>query len=116
MRFSSGLFCALAILVSGQASFAEEEVPTYQRQRYAAWDGTPSASGWGYSPSYAGAAYGAPYAAAYWGGFAGQAYAGTWYQRPYPYHFDYYRGRFGAPSASKAQSDCPCANETNGPQ
>ncbi|NOY43638.1 MAG: hypothetical protein GXP26_17615 [Planctomycetes bacterium] len=112
MRFSFGLFCALAILVSGQASFAEEEVPTYQRQRYAAGDGAPYSTGWGGAPGYAGAGYGA----AYWGGFAGQAYAGTWYQRPYPYHFDYYRGRFGAQSARKPQSDCPCATEGAGPQ
>lgn len=109
MRFSISLFCALAILVSGRVSCAEGEVPTYQRQRHVAWDGVPPASGWGYSPAgYAGAAY--------WGGFAGQAYAGTWYQRPYPYHFDYYRGRFSAPPVSKAQSDCPCATEASGPQ
>ena len=41
--------------------------------------------------------------------------AGSWYQRPYPYHFDYYRHRWGAPpegygaDPGYAPTDCPCA-------
>ena len=32
--------------------------------------------------------------------------AGSWYARPYPHHFDYYRRRYSAPPI---QPDCPCA-------
>ncbi len=36
---------------------------------------------------------------------------GSWYQRPYPYHFDYYRYRWGGPpnGYGTASEDCPCA-------
>ena len=42
--------------------------------------------------------------------------AGYYYQRPYPYHFDYYRHRWGAPPVDHGYSpepapvadDCPC--------
>jgi hypothetical protein len=38
--------------------------------------------------------------------------AGSWYSRPYPYHFDYYRGRWdGISSPSTPSADCPCASE-----
>lgn len=39
-----------------------------------------------------------------WSGGYGFGYAGSWYARPYPYHFDYYRHRWGAPPAP----ECPC--------
>lgn len=42
-------------------------------------------------------------------GFGTQFYAGTWYQRPYPYHFDYYRMRYGTPSVQQIAPDCPAA-------
>ncbi|MGI9427740.1 MAG: hypothetical protein ACR2NM_03700 [Bythopirellula sp.] len=32
--------------------------------------------------------------------------AGSWYARPYPYHFDYYRWRYSVPPQPQ---DCPCA-------
>lgn len=36
--------------------------------------------------------------------------AGSWYQRPYPYHFDYYRYRWGGGAPEQAPiTDCPCA-------
>ena len=47
--------------------------------------------------------------------FAPPIIAGSWYQRPYPYHFDYYRSRWGAPQGGYggepgvATPDCPCA-------
>lgn len=31
--------------------------------------------------------------------------AGSWYTRPYPHHFDYYRSRYSTPQ----RSDCHCA-------
>jgi hypothetical protein len=34
--------------------------------------------------------------------------ANSWYARPYPYHFDYFRGRWNGRPGSPA-SDCPCA-------
>jgi hypothetical protein len=43
--------------------------------------------------------------------------AGSWYERPYPYHFDYYRHRWGgAPAGAYGNAgvemipaaDCPC--------
>lgn len=35
--------------------------------------------------------------------------AGSWYTRPYPYHFDYYRWRYSTP---RQTVDCPCAEAT----
>lgn len=49
--------------------------------------------------------------------FAQPLVTGTWYQRPYPYHFDYYRYRWGgAPNGVYGDptiemmpaADCPC--------
>lgn len=37
--------------------------------------------------------------------------AGSWYERPYPYHFDYYRWRYSAPQAAPG---CVCADEAVG--
>ena len=37
--------------------------------------------------------------------------AGTYYERPYPYHFDYYRHRWGAQESPAPVADCPCATE-----
>lgn len=46
-------------------------------------------------------------------GFSGPIVQGSWYQRPYPYHFDYYRHRWGGPDqAPQGQmmpvAECPC--------
>jgi hypothetical protein len=50
--------------------------------------------------------------------FSPPVIAGSWYQRPYPYHFDYYRYRWGGPPMGDgdyeaeppyAAPDCPCA-------
>ncbi len=36
--------------------------------------------------------------------------SGSWYARPYPYHFDYYRQRYGGGYAAPTEpADCPCA-------
>ncbi|HMP08679.1 MAG TPA: hypothetical protein PJ982_20220, partial [Lacipirellulaceae bacterium] len=42
--------------------------------------------------------------------------AGSWYQRPHPYHFDYFRNRWGGGLQRMADGahahwppDCPCA-------
>jgi hypothetical protein len=40
--------------------------------------------------------------------------ASSWYARPYPYHFDYFNGRWGGEDAAATSapiSDCPCASE-----
>jgi hypothetical protein len=41
--------------------------------------------------------------------FAPQAFVGTWYERPYPHHFDYYRWRSNTAAAPMPTLDCPCA-------
>jgi hypothetical protein len=56
-----------------------------------------------------------------WGGGFFQPYfspviASSWYQRPYPYHFDYFRGRWDGGQGAYAGAvpsavDCPCMNE-----
>lgn len=102
MRITLGLFCALAIFVGEQMSYAQPDAPTYQRHRNAAWGGARYSPGWGHP---------GPVGPAYWGGSYGHAYSGTWYQRPYPYHFDYYRNRFNAPAVEHEQPDCPCAQQ-----
>jgi len=105
MRYFLCLLFALAFLVNGPQGYAEGEVPTYQRQRHGSRGGHPGQHmpGWQHS-GYVWPGFG--------GGFINTAYAGTWYQRPYPYHFDYYRGRFNAPHANGNNVDCPCAQPT----
>jgi hypothetical protein len=79
------------------------------------WSMRGGMNGWGHGPG--GAGFGGP--------FFNNAYnpyfftppivTGSWYQRPYPYHFDYYRYRWGASQGSYgtepgvATPDCPCA-------
>ena len=86
--------------------------PTYSRMRQGADDWQARGGGFGYSvPSYM------------YGGFFPTfgppvVVTGSWYQRPYPSHFDFARTRWsGAPPEGAYQqemmprSDCPCANE-----
>ncbi|NOZ40458.1 MAG: hypothetical protein GXP24_09560 [Planctomycetes bacterium] len=94
------LWCCLVTTTSrAQPSNA----PVYARQRdYARAEGF-----WNNGSQYL-----APYPG-YYPGYAPYqpAFAGSWYARPYPYHFDYYRGRFSAPAQ---KNDCPCAKTTTG--
>lgn len=101
--------CALA-----GADAARAQTPAYQRTRSGAdaWQ----ARG-GHRQPWAGGYYGHAYAAPY---FSPTIIAGSYYQRPYPYHFDYYRARWGeqAPTAAPPDVDmipaaeCPCAVPT----
>jgi len=91
-----------------QSSLAGEadSSPVYQRYRH----GQTNGFGYGnqYPVGYPG--YGFP-------GFGNPGYGyfppvinGSWYARPYPYHFDYYRQRFsGAYATPRGSADCPCA-------
>lgn len=83
-----------------QASHAQpsDGHPAYSRQRAGSWGG----GGWqgrSQTPDR--------YAGYHRGYYSYQpAIAGSWYARPYPYHFDYYRQRYSAPALT---NDCPCA-------
>ncbi len=102
MHLFSQIAFVLVLLLgcfSTAASHAHpSDQPVYSRQRANAradgvWDG-----GSQYRGSYQGYHRGyAPYQ---------PALVGSWYARPYPYHFDYYRQRYSDP---KQMPDCPCA-------
>lgn len=85
--------CALA---ATEVEGGEQAGPVYQRGRQG-----ESRGGWGHGgggrPGYGGY-YG------YGGYFSPPVVTGSWYARPYPYHFDYYRWRYSAPP----QTPCPC--------
>lgn len=89
----AGALVCLAAL-SGQAATAPAQeplaAPTYSRTRMGAeaWQARGGAYGHGFARGGHG-----------WGGGFFQPYispviASSWYQRPYPYHFDYFRGRW----------------------
>ena len=98
--------CALVIFSFGRPVLAEGEPATYQRQR-----GRQPQSGRGgrQMPGWQHPGYGW---SSYWGGNFGHAYAGNWYQRPYPYHFDFYRGRFDGPPMGMNQPAYPGVQPT----
>jgi len=114
-------FCSLAMLIvlaifstGVVADDAQTELPVYQRYRQNDGSGAaPSPQGDYRQQPYQGYSYGGYYPAFYYP----QWYAGSWYQRPYPYHFDFYKWRYAAGSAAApsspegrpARSDCPCA-------
>jgi hypothetical protein len=86
------------------------EAPVYQRDRdiafvNAGYGGHGHHGGGRYGGSFG---YGVPYGYPW---FAPQVFAGTWYERPYPYHFDYYRMRYSSPPIQQIVPDCPCAEE-----
>jgi hypothetical protein len=106
------LLVALAIAPAAQAQ-GPPSAPVYQRMRMGAdqWPTRGGMNGYGRGLGF-GSGFGGffnPYL------FAPPIIAGSWYQRPYPYHFDYYRYRWGAPQSGYggepgvATPDCPCA-------
>lgn len=112
-RFIAGALASLAVIgpavsASAQDTFA---APTYQRVRSGAED-------W---QARGGFAYGGGHSGFGWPGGFFQPYvspviASSWYARPYPYHFDYFRGRWdggqsGYVGEAAPAPDCPCANE-----
>jgi hypothetical protein len=110
MRFACLLIAIATASTSARAQGAP--APTYQRMRTGAED-------W--------QARGGPFHGGPRGGFGGfynpyfnpyfaPPIAGSYYQRPYPYHFDYYRFRWNAPSLDFSDemmpvSECPCLAE-----
>jgi hypothetical protein len=87
-----------------------QQPPVYSRMRQGADDWHARGGGFGYSfPSYAYGGFFPPYAPPV-------VVTGSWYQRPYPYHFDVARQRWGGPPQAYQQelaprSDCPCAEQ-----
>jgi hypothetical protein len=102
----------IAVLVASCVSNIVRAVdaPVYQRDREIAFvnaghGGHGHHGGGGYGGSLG---YGVPYAYPW---IAPQVYAGTWYERPYPYHFDYYRMRYSSPPIQQIAPECPCAED-----
>ena len=80
------------------------DAPVYQRDREIAFvnaghGGHGHHGGGGYGGSFG---YGMPYA---------YPWFATWYERPYPYHFDYYRMRYSSPPIQQIAPECPCAED-----
>ncbi len=110
MRLFSNATLVLILLLSCSATTSSHaqpnDGPAYARQRVimrgGEWNG-------GYGGQYPGGQYPrSQYPRHNGGGYYPYqpAIAGSWYTRPYPYHFDYYRGRFSTPQQA---NDCPCA-------
>jgi hypothetical protein len=110
---------ALLLVLSGTLSAIAQDAfaPTYSRTRMGAHDFHRRGDGHGFG-GRRGGGYGNFYFDPY---FSSPVIYGSYYQRPYPYHFDYYRHRWGAPPADaaysgyppdpgSAASDCPCAD------
>jgi hypothetical protein len=106
------LIVAILLLMSTAASpaLAQQSSPVYSRMRQGADDWHARGGGYGYSfPSYMYGGYFAPLVPPV-------VVAQSWYQRPYPYHFDVARQRWGGPPPQQAypqdmmlRTDCPCA-------
>jgi opacity protein-like surface antigen len=109
-----------ALLVAAASSPASAQAPVAPYQRLRAGAETWSARG-GPGQHWRGGGYGGSHGIGY-GGFYAPYFApplitGSWYERPYPYHFDYYRHRWGgAPTGPYGDpgvemipaADCPC--------
>jgi hypothetical protein len=96
----TALLLACALLMSASTSaWANEEGGTYQRQRMNGGHRGYHAGGYG-----GGFNGGNPW---WGGGFYQPTVVGNWYQRPYPHHFDYFRGRYNGPPAP-TPVDYPC--------
>jgi hypothetical protein len=98
MKTAFLLACALLMSTSSFAC-ANEEGGTYQRQRISG----------GERGNYGGGFQGGYYGGHSWwgGGFYQPTVVGSWYQRPYPHHFDYFRRRNNGPS-TPSPVDYPC--------
>ena len=103
MRFLLRTILVPALLLSCFACVPADvlagEAPAYTRQRMSAMGGyRGDHSGWRHARRHAGF---------YPGYYPYQPIVtGSWYARPYPYHFDYYRWRYSAPPQTV---DYPCA-------
>ena len=99
---------ALAPCAASTGAAQEMMAPTYSRTRGGAGDwqsrGWHGGGGWGWGGGYS---FVPPF-------YPQPIVTGSYYQRPYPYHFDYFRHRWGG--EQPPAQDCPCAAEPmNGP-
>ena len=85
-----------------QVSVAQEAMaPTYARMRSGAGD-------WHARGGYGRQGFGIGFVQPF---YQPPIVTGSYYQRPYPYHFDYYRSRWGAASEQAPTLDCRCATQ-----
>ena len=85
--------CALFVLAASTA-YANDGGGVYQRNRHHHRGGGYHGGGFYHQPFFG-------------GGFVPPTIIGSWYARPYPYHFDYYRWRYSMPMQVPPM-DCPC--------
>lgn len=107
------LACLAAISSLAAMAPAQEPLaaPTYSRLRTGADDwqvrGGASGHGWGHGGWGWNSGFFQPYVS--------PVIASSWYARPYPHHFDYFRGRWNAPPAADVApppaASCPCAEQ-----
>jgi hypothetical protein len=100
-RLTAGaLFALAASLGPGSSAPAQDmsAAPTYSRLRTGADDWHGRGGAWGYGQGGYASGYG------YFPPYVSPVVAGSWYSRPYPYHFDYFRGRWDRPAPT---TDCP---------
>ena len=116
MRIACSLIAALlALAPAALRAQGPAAIPTYQRTRGGGDGGAHrgNAGHWGGAPGFGGLY--PPYFA------PAPIIVGSYYQRPYPHHFDYYRHRWGQQPQSPLQqqqsppnvemmpvADCPC--------
>jgi hypothetical protein len=115
IRLSAAAWALLLALSGTLTAIAQDMMqgPAYARQRMGAQDWGQRGGGYGgprvgsFYPGYYGYGF----------GYGGPVITGSWYARPYPYHFDYYRYRWGHPDGGylapepAAAEDCPCVPE-----
>lgn len=93
-RLRNVLLSILLVLLTIPMAVGEEAAPVYQRGR-----GHHQGGGrWGGPGGY-------PYGYGFYG-FPPQIYGGSWYQRPYPYHLDYFRWRYSTPPVESGVAPC----------
>lgn len=100
----------VALALSSTTALAQSPGPApYQRMRTGAGD-WHARGGHGQNWRGGGIGFGGFYDPFF---FSPPIVAGSWYERPYPHHFDYYRHRWGGPSGMPQTemmpvADCPC--------
>jgi hypothetical protein len=94
--------------------------PGYSRARIDATNGNSQAGGQNWGRYNGGYGYGYGFYPPY---YFSPVIAGTWYARPYPYHFDYYRWRWGGNQPNnlpnnqlQTPANCPCVSEVAEPK
>ena len=101
---TAGAVVGLATLVATPSTVPAQDAivaPTYSRLRTGADDWRARGGHLGYGRG--GYGYGYPFIQPY----VSPVIAGNWYARPYPHHFDYFRGRWNGP-APASPSEWPC--------